>query len=107
MKIIHNKLVRDYIPEIIRSDGKNLKTKTLPKENYIVGLEKVFVESATQLPKAKENKERIGEIVDLLEVLDAILNFYNIDRKEINLQKILKKKKKGSFSKRIYLEYEE
>lgn len=107
MKIIHNKLVRDYIPEIIKSDGKVPKTKILNKEDYIVELNNKLVEEARELKSTKSNIEVTNEIVDILEIVDSIVQYYKIDRKEINLQKILKKKKRGGFAKRIYLEYEE
>ena len=35
VKIIHNKLVRDKIPEIIDASGKTCETKILSGEEYI------------------------------------------------------------------------
>ncbi|MDQ0216130.1 putative house-cleaning noncanonical NTP pyrophosphatase (MazG superfamily) [Oikeobacillus pervagus] len=37
---IYNKLVRDYIPEIIQRQGKVCKTRILNKEEYITELKK-------------------------------------------------------------------
>lgn len=107
MKIIHNKLVRDSIPEIIKSNGKSPKIKTLTKDDFIIELKNKLIEESNELKSAKSNIEVINEIVDILEIVDSIVLFYKIDRKEINLQKILKKKKRGGFAKKIYLEYEE
>ena len=35
MRIQHNKLVRDRIPEIIRADGKICTTEVLSDEDYL------------------------------------------------------------------------
>lgn len=42
-KIVHNKLVRDHIPEIIEADHKQCKTSILSEEGYIKELKKNFV----------------------------------------------------------------
>ena len=54
-----------------------------------------------QINKKEETEE---ELADLLEVVRAIADFKNIDVCDVEKLRISKKKKRGGFYKRIYLE---
>ena len=63
--MIHNKLVRDKIPEIIAESGRKCKTKTLSEKDYIFELERKLSEEVHEY-KLDKNPD---ELCDVLEVL--------------------------------------
>ena len=105
MEKIYNKLVRDNIPEIIGLDKRKPIIRVLTKEEFISELFKKLIEEAKESVKAKNNKaELIKEIGDIYEVIDAIIGYYNLDRRKITKVKEKRKAERGGFKKRIFLE---
>ena len=98
---IYNKLVRDKIPNIIAENGKYCKTKILSENEYLESLNRKLLEELNEYLES----ESIEELADLEECLRAILDIKHISYDEF--EKIRKDKvyKRGSFNKRIFLEY--
>lgn len=105
MKIIHNKLVRDNILEIISASGKEYKSKILDEATYQTSLKAKLVEEAQEVVESKDKLELISEIADVLELIEALKVSNNISDEEILEVKNKKALKNGKFEKRIYLEY--
>ena len=61
---VHNKLVRDKIPEIIEVAGKRCAMQILTDDEYIVALEAKLTEEVAEYQKDKN----IKEIADVIEV---------------------------------------
>ena len=102
---IYNKLVRDLIPGIIKNDGRTPIVRILNKKEYKTELLKKLIEESKEVAEAGRNKKGlIKEIGDVMEVLEAIEKAYNLDKKEILKIKKVRKKKRGGFEKRIFLE---
>ena len=98
----YNKLARDRIPENINSEsGRKSKYRILNDKEYLNELNKKVIEEANEF--IEENS--IEELGDLMEVINAIMQFKNYKTEE--LYKVMKEKadKKGAFNNRIYLEY--
>lgn len=99
MKKIYNKLVRDKIPEIISSDGKDCKTEILNDTVYLEMLDKKLNEELAEYQSDKS----IEELADLLEVIYSVTKArgYTIEQ----LENIRRKKaeERGSFDKKILL----
>lgn len=98
----YNKLVRDKITdEIDNEKGRKCKFRILNDEEYLRELNKKIIEEANEF--IEENS--IEELGDLIEVINAIMKLkgYNMDE----VYKVMKDKaeKKGTFDKRIFLEY--
>ena len=95
-----NKLVRDKIPEIIKKDGKTPIIHVADDNEYWEKLKIKLKEEVDEFLK-KSNEE---ELSDILEVIYAISDFKNIDKK--HLENIRKKKieKKGGFKSKIILD---
>jgi predicted house-cleaning noncanonical NTP pyrophosphatase (MazG superfamily) len=101
----YNKLVRDKIPEIIKADGKNPKIRILTEAEYNKELLKKLVEEALEAKEAGDEKEElIKEIGDVEEVIEAVIKSFGLDEGEIKKMRIKRKKTRGSFDKRIFLE---
>ena len=96
MKHIHNKLVRDRIPEIIENDHKTCATRILNDDEYLKCLKNKLLEECHEVMNAE------GE-----EVLEALENTLHIDQQEIMSIKEKKAHNNGAFDKKIYLEYVE
>lgn len=103
---IYNKLVRDNIDTIINNNGKNelAVTRILSDDEYKVELLKKLDEELKELNEAvlSGNREDITEeSADLIEVIRAL----NKDNLELVMQELeSKRKKKGGFTKKKYLE---
>jgi predicted house-cleaning noncanonical NTP pyrophosphatase (MazG superfamily) len=97
---VYNKLVRDRIPEIIRADGKEPKTRILNNQEYLGELIKKLGEEYKEF-KADNN---IEELADLQEVILALADALNITYQDLAKAVSDKALKRGAFKQRIYLE---
>ena|SRR3989338_1123206 len=95
-----NKLVRDKIPEIIKQDGKTPKIHVANEKEYKDKLFKKLLEECLEFIES----ESIEELADISEVLQAIYKQKSIAPKAVDKLRILKKKKRGGFNKRIILD---
>ena len=96
----YNKLIRDKIPEILKQKGLNPLTHTANEIEYWIKLKDKLREEVNEF-LINSNEE---EIIDILEVIDSICRFKNINKE--NLEKLKKKKveERGDFNKRVILE---
>jgi len=105
MKKIYNKLVRDKIPEIIKTDGFVPTCRKLSQKEFKLEVLKKVLEEAREMYNAKDSqKELVKECADLEEVLFAVMNAYKISRSELNKIRNKRKKDRGGFTKKIFLE---
>lgn len=98
--IIHNKLVRDRIPEIIEKSGKTASARMLSHEEYLKRLDEKLSEELNEYLK----DQSMEEIADLLEVIHAVVNARGSDMDEVEKIRLQKKEKRGGFEQRIFLE---
>ena len=98
---VYNKLVRDKIPEIIKADGKECKTRILSKDEYIAALETKLNEEVAEYQEDKN----LEEMADVLEVLQAICLARGYSLDELEAMRIKKAKERGGFKDKIFLEY--
>lgn len=100
---VHNKLVRDKIPEIIEASGRKATTHILSDEEYIVALETKLNEEVAEY-QADKNLE---EMADILEVLQAICIARGYTLEQLEAMRKEKAEERGGFQGKIYLEYVE
>lgn len=98
--IIHNKLVRDKIPEIIAAAGKQPVNRVLSDEEYLAELDRKLNEECAEYQADKS----IEEMADVLEVLYAIAAARGHSVEELERVRAEKAEKRGGFLERIYLE---
>lgn len=96
----YNKLVRDKIPEYIKKKGGNPIYHIADDAEYWQKLKEKLLEEVGEFNK-DENAE---EFADLLEVIDAIANYKNFDKKEVEIIKEKKAEERGRFKDKIILE---
>ena len=97
----HNKLVRDKIPEIIRSKGKVYKTRKLDGENFLLELKKKLEEEVKEFL----DDPSIEELAYNLEVVDSLSLILGSSFDDALRIKEEKKQARGGFSDHIFLEY--
>ena len=97
---VYNKLVRDNIPDIILKDNELPVTRILNEEEYIKALDKKLKEEVNEYLDGNN----IEEMVDILEVIRAILRAKGSSYKEIEVKRKKKALKRGTFKKKVYLE---
>jgi|SRR3989344_3303269 len=96
----HNKLVRDNIPDIIKKKGEQAITHIAGDQEYWQKLKEKLEEEVREFLK----DETVGEIADVLEVINAIYEYKKWSREEVEEVKSKKAKERGKFKKRIILE---
>ncbi len=94
------KLVRDKIPEIMKSAGKNPITHSASDDEYWEKLKEKLSEEVNEFLN-NSNKE---ELADILEVINAICYFKDISMEEIEFAMQKKAEQKGIFNDKIILE---
>ena len=98
---VYNKLVRDDIPEIIKKDNKKTITRILKNDvEYAKELNRKLQEEVEEYIKSGD----VMELVDLGEVMHAILELREISIDKYQELRQEKLKQRGSFKKRIFLE---
>ncbi|MGS7464418.1 nucleoside triphosphate pyrophosphohydrolase [Bacillus paranthracis] len=98
----YNKLIRNKIPQIIKSNGKTPTTRILPQDEYIKEICKKTQEELTEyLEAAKEHK--LEELSDLLELINALAEHEGTTLEEINNIRKKKAEERGGFSDRVFL----
>ncbi|HDR8148064.1 nucleoside triphosphate pyrophosphohydrolase [Bacillus cereus] len=99
----YNKLIRNKIPQIIKSNGKTPTTRILPEDEYIEELCKKTQEELTEYIKAKTKPDKLEELSDLLELINALAEHEGATLEEINNIRKKKAKERGDFSDRVFL----
>lgn len=102
MQQIHNKLVRDRIPEIIASSGNSCETEILSDADYLTALWQKLIEEAEEVVNASPS-ELLLELADLMEVVDAILAVKHIERDAVIAMQQQRRRERGGFSGKIKL----
>ncbi len=97
--IAYNKLVRDRIPEIIRSQGNTCVTEILSQEDYLAMLDAKLTEELAEY----RQDHSMEELADLLEVLRACALAHGCTPEELERIRAEKAARRGGFEKRIFL----
>ena len=103
MEKVYNKLVRDNIPNIIKSNGEIPITRILDNDEYKKELENKLYEEYQEVLEAT-GKDRLEELADMLEIISSLAKLENSTLNnviEIANKKVLKR---GSFENKIFLE---
>lgn len=102
--VVYNKLVRDKIPEIIAADGHTPVVRVLPAPEYRQALLAKLGEEALELAAASTEQERLGELADLQEVLNALAESHGFTPRQVAEAAAKKRQARGGFGQRLFLE---
>lgn len=104
MEIVYNKLVRDNIPDIIKSNNGEPFYRVLNDEEYWEYLLKKDTEELEEVKAAISREEIKKELADKLELITAMAEFNGFCLYDILEEANRKKEKNGGFNKRLLLE---
>ncbi|MGY5852502.1 MAG: nucleoside triphosphate pyrophosphohydrolase [Candidatus Thorarchaeota archaeon] len=96
------KLVRDRIPEIIRAKGDSPQVRVADKQELDLLMRQKVVEEAEELLESGA----IEEVVDLFEILSALLSLREFDNAKFERMRYDKLKERGGFEKGYVLRME-
>ena len=96
---IHNKAIRDKIPEVIQKDGHTCNVKTLSDEEFLAEIEKKLSEEVTEF----QNDKNPEELADILEVVYRIAQLRGVSKEQLEEIRIKKAEKRGGFEKNLFL----
>ena len=95
----YNKLIRDKIPKIITSSGKQCLVETMNEPEYIEALDCKLNEELEEYQADKS----LEELADLLEVMYAVVRARGYTTEELERIRKQKAEKRGGFEKRLRL----
>jgi len=97
---VYNKLVRDNIPSIIEKDGKKAIVRVLDEKEFIEELNKKLLEEVNEYLESGD----FEELVDMGEVIHAILEYKKIPVTEYQARRVSKMNERGAFKNKYFLE---
>lgn len=103
MERVYNKLVRDNIPDIIKSKGETPITRILSSDEYKIELEKKLNEEYQEVLGAS-GKDRLEELADMIEIIKYLAKIEESNLSEIIAIAEEKSLKRGAFEEKIFLE---
>jgi predicted house-cleaning noncanonical NTP pyrophosphatase (MazG superfamily) len=95
-----NKLVRDKIPEIIKSKGGKPVTHIASEQEYVEKLKEKLSEEVKEYIEDSNTEE----LADILEVIYALISIHSINIDQLEDIRKEKADKRGAFSDRIILD---
>lgn len=102
-KFRYGKLVRDRIPDSMRSLGERFESRALSEKEYLEELKKKILEEAGEMDVG-DRDGLAGEIADVKEVLEAMVAAIGKTAEEIDAIRSAKNEKAGAFHERIYID---
>ena len=99
-RTVHNKLVRDRIPEIIEASGRTCVAVTLPVDAYVRALDAKLDEELAEYQQSKS----LEELADLLEIMGAVVKARGYTWDDLTRVRKEKRAARGAFDKRIFLQ---
>jgi predicted house-cleaning noncanonical NTP pyrophosphatase (MazG superfamily) len=103
MPVVCRKLVRDRIPEIIEGEGRRPVSRVLDEASYRQALLAKLVEEAQEASHATAD-DLPGELADVLEVPRALTVTAGMSWPQLLALADDKRRRRGDFRRRIFLE---
>ena len=101
---VHNKLVRDRIPELLSGRGLMCRTRVLTDQEAFSALTDKLQEEVAEYLCSQTSQERLEELADVVEVIFALLRVQGSTFHDLELRREEKFRDRGGFSRMIFLE---
>jgi len=98
----YNKLIRDRIPTILEEQQIPFAVETMTTDGYRQALRQKLMEEAQEAAEAEE-ADLITELADLLEVIEATLIAYGLERDQVLACQAQRQRERGGFSQQLRL----
>lgn len=100
---VYNKLVRDRIPEIIRSNGSECVVRRLEANEFEQEAKKKLQEELAEFLEASNAEQAVEELADLLELIYCLSEHYGYSKEELESIRVDKQERRGSFLEKWFL----
>jgi len=100
---VFTKLVRDKVPEIIKSNGGDFEMETVSGPEFIEALSRKLIEECNELFDVQERDQKIEDLADIIEVVYAFANELSVTPEEIERIRLEKREKRGGFDQKILI----
>ena len=104
-RLVHNKLIRDKIPEILVKKNIKFEISKLNDKQFSKALKNKLLEEVIELKDTKTKDELLNELADVQEVFEAILKDDEISSKDVVRVQQKKRAERGGFDKKLFLKY--
>lgn len=98
-----NKLVRDKVPDNIEGGGEFVTKARLSGEALLRALREKLIEEAFEVLDSIDQASIVGELADVFEIIDGILDQLGVSRDELQKRQDEKRERTGSFRDGIVL----
>jgi predicted house-cleaning noncanonical NTP pyrophosphatase (MazG superfamily) len=98
----YNKLVRDFIPDLLQRQQVQYGIAEMAQDEYCQALRKKLIEEAQEAAAATE-ANLITELADLWEVIDATMTAYGIQRHQVLACQQQRRIARGAFDRKLRL----
>ena len=96
------KLIRDKLPAIMRSQGLALFDRRLDDAAFDSSLRTKLLEEAAEAQSAADRDELAGELADLSEVILALGALHGLSAADIEAKRLSKREERGGFDGRVF-----
>jgi predicted house-cleaning noncanonical NTP pyrophosphatase (MazG superfamily) len=103
-EFILKKIGRDKGVEAFKSQSIIPQYKHLQGKELVAELQRKLIEEAYEVQEAQDHEEMIGELADVLEVIDGLYKACGISLKEVMQEKEKRYKERGGFETGLYIE---
>mgnify|MGYP001569797746 CR=1 FL=1 len=101
---LFQKLVRDKIPQAIKSRGGIVTPRRLSQKKYVKELIKKLNEETSELGRNLTSTEVAEELADIIEVVTVLQKVFKISDSELQSIRQKKNLKNGAFNKRLFID---
>jgi predicted house-cleaning noncanonical NTP pyrophosphatase (MazG superfamily) len=102
-RTIHEKLVRDRIPEIYEAEGKHSEVRTLDEAEFIAALKSKLCDEAEELKGAWSQDAVLQELAEVVETVQALALASGLSMTEVERMRQHRLWKRGGFENRVHL----
>ncbi|WPY01395.1 Nucleoside triphosphate pyrophosphohydrolase [Candidatus Trichorickettsia mobilis] len=99
------KLIRNKLPVRMIEERVVIYPKTLSYEEFCQALRHKLIEEAEEVSQAQEVKDIIVELADVLEVIHALAEAYQLSFSDIEKTRLSKREINGYFDQETYMDY--
>ena len=96
------KLIRDKLPEIMRTQGLAVFDRRLDDVAFEAALKAKLLEEAAEAREAATGDELLDELADLSEVILALAATHGFSAADIERRRLAKRAERGGFDQRVY-----
>ncbi len=102
--MLHDKLVRDLIPDRLREQGIGYRVRVLGETEFLAALRNKLDEEVAEFQATTSGDGAdLAELADILEVVHALARLGGASPIDLETRRVRKAAERGAFERRLYL----